>query len=225
MKKRTPANNTWSVLRVVEIIIALAEQIDALIGVPMDSNFTRKLRLKSMAICHVSAHVPVMNYSSFSMKNGTPARTSSVLRVVDSATALDDQIDALMDTVSTDYTLITKQLSKLMAIGEKSELVRVMTNTCSLMKRRMPVRTTGVLSDVDIETAMSHQIDALTTVHTDYSLSMKQMLSSRALIGQSDHVIVMTNTSSLTKKRMHARSSTVMKVVENATAIRKNRNA
>ena len=108
---------------------------------------------------------------------------------------------------------------------EKSDHVGVMTITCSLMKKRMPARKSGVLRDVDIETAMSHQIDALTSVHTDYDLSTKQMLSSKADIGESDHVHVMTNTSSLMKKRITARISGVLKVVENATAIRKHRNA
>ena len=51
------------------------------------------------------------------------------------------------------------------------------------------------------------------------------MLSSRMYIELSDHVHVMTNTSSLMKKRMSVRNSGVLKVVENATAIRKHRNA
>ena len=54
----------------------------------------------------------------------------------------------------------------------------------------------------------------------DYTLSTKQMSSSRANIVQSDHVHVMTNTSSLMKKRMPVRSSGVLKLVENATAMK-----
>ena len=59
-----------------------------------------------------------------------------------------------------------------------------MTNTCSLMKKRITVRTSGVLRDVDIETAMRNQTYALKVVHTDYTLSTKMMLSSRENIGQ-----------------------------------------
>jgi len=62
-------------------------------------------------------------------------------------------------------------------------------------------------------------------VHMDYTLSMKQMLSSRIHIELSDHAHVMTNTSSLMKKRMAARSSGVMKAVVSVTAMRKHRNA
>ena len=53
-----------------------------------------------------------------------------------------------------------KKLLKSMASGDQSDLVRVMTNTCSLMKTRITVRTSGVLRYVDIETAMRNQIDA-----------------------------------------------------------------
>ena len=103
--------------------------------------------------------------------------------------------------------------------GDQSDFVRVMTNICSSMKKCITARTSGVLRDVDIVTAMRNQILALTIVHTDYALSTKQMLSSKADIGQSDHVHVMTNTSSLMKKRITARISGVLKVVENATAL------
>ena len=57
-------------------------------------------------------------------------------------------------------------------------------------------------------------------VHTDYTLSMKQMLSSRAHIEQSDTVHVLTNTRSLMKKHMPARSFRVLKVVDITTAMR-----
>jgi len=52
------------------------------------------------------------------------------------------------------------------------------------MKKRITVRTSGVLRDVDIETAMRNQTYALKVVHTDYTLSTKMMLSSRENIGQ-----------------------------------------
>ena len=53
-----------------------------------------------------------------------------------------------------------KKMLKSMASGDQSDLVRVMTNTCSLMKKRITARTSSVLRDVDIETALRNQIDA-----------------------------------------------------------------
>ena len=99
---------------------------------------------------------------------------------------------------------------------DQSDHVSVMTNICSLMKKCITARTSGVLRDVDIETAMRNQILALTIVHTDYALSTKQMLSSKADIGESDHVHVMTNTSSLMKKLITVSTLSVLKVVRKA---------
>ena len=82
MKKSIPANS-YSVLRVVENGIAMEEQIDALMLVPMDSDFIGKMMLTSMVTNDASEHVPVMTPNSISMKNGMAARPSSVLRVVD----------------------------------------------------------------------------------------------------------------------------------------------
>ena len=101
MKKRTPAN-TYSVLRVVENGIAMAEKIDAMMLVPMGSDFIGKMMFRSMARIDVWEHAPVMTHNSISMKNTITARTSSALRVVDKATALDKKIDALMHGVLTD---------------------------------------------------------------------------------------------------------------------------
>ena len=47
-----------------------------------------------------------------------------------------------------------------MVSGDLSDLVRVMTNTCSLMKKCITAKTSGVLRDVDNVTAMRNQIDA-----------------------------------------------------------------
>ena len=101
MKTRIPAN-IYSVLRDVESRIAMRNQIDASMFVPMDSNFIGKVMLKSMANIDVSEHAHAMTRSSISMKNIITARTSSVLRVVDWATALENQIDALIHFVHTD---------------------------------------------------------------------------------------------------------------------------
>ena len=53
-----------------------------------------------------------------------------------------------------------KKLLKSMASGDQSDIARVMTNTCSLMKKLITARTSGVLRYVDIETAMRNRIDA-----------------------------------------------------------------
>jgi len=53
-----------------------------------------------------------------------------------------------------------KKLLKSMASGEQLDLVRVMTNTRSGMKKCITARTSSVLRDVDIETALRNQIDA-----------------------------------------------------------------
>ena len=103
---------------------------------------------------------------------------------------------------------------------DQSDHVGVQTNTCSLMKKRSTVRTSGVLRVVDIETASRNQIDALKVVHTDYTGSTKMMLSSREKVDQSDHVHVVTKTRSLMKKHMPVRSFGVLKVVDITTAMR-----
>ena len=81
MKKRRPANS-YSVLRVVESGIAMREQIDVSMLVPMDSDFIGKMMFTSMTSIDVSEHAPAMTHISIS-QNGIAARTSSVLRVVD----------------------------------------------------------------------------------------------------------------------------------------------
>jgi len=77
------AANIYSVLRGVEIQIAMRNKIDALTLVPMDSNFIGKLMFTSMTSIDVSEHARVMTSNSISMKNTITARTSSVQRVVD----------------------------------------------------------------------------------------------------------------------------------------------
>ena len=67
----------------MEIRIAMRNQIDALMLVPMDSNFIGKAMFTSMTSNDVSEHAPVKTSSSISMKNTITARTSNVLRVVD----------------------------------------------------------------------------------------------------------------------------------------------
>ena len=104
--------------------------------------------------------------------------------------------------------------------SDQLDTVRVMMSTRSLMKKRFTAKKSGAQRDVDIEIALSHQIDALKVVHTDYTLSTKKMLSSREYVDQSDHVHVVINTPSLMKKLMLARSSGVLKVVDITTAMR-----
>jgi len=82
MKTRIPAN-IYSVLRLVEIRIAMRKQIDALMLVPMDSDSIGKVMLKSMANIDVSENAAVKTSSSISMKSTITAKTSSALRVVD----------------------------------------------------------------------------------------------------------------------------------------------
>ena len=112
-------------------------------------------------------------------------------------------------------------MSTSMELSELSEHVRAMKHTSSLTKKRMPARTSTVLRVVDKATAIRKKIDALIIVHTDYTSSTKERLSSRAPIGQSEHACAMTSTSSLMKKRIAARICGVLRVVDGTTAIRK----
>ena len=108
-----------------------------------------------------------------------------------------------------------------MVLSELSEHARAMKNTSSLTKKRMSARNSTVLRLVEKATAIRNQIDALMFVHTDYALSMKERLTSKALREQSEHACAMTRTSSLTKKRMPARTSSVLRLVAGTTAMRK----
>jgi len=80
----------------------MAEKINALMLVLMDSDFIGKVMFTSMVRIDVWEHAPVMIQNSSLMKNTIPARTSSVLRVVDQGTALRSHINALMHGVHTD---------------------------------------------------------------------------------------------------------------------------
>ena len=108
-----------------------------------------------------------------------------------------------------------------MVLSELSEHVRAMKNTSSLTKKRMSARTFTVLRVVEKATAIRNQIDALMVVNTDYTSSTKERLTSMALSELSEHACAMKHTSSLTKKRMPAKTSSVLRVVAGTTAMKK----
>ena len=109
----------------------------------------------------------------------------------------------------------------LMALSEQSEHARAMKTICSLTKKHMPARTSTVLRVVEKATAIRNQIDALMFVHTDYALNTKERLTSMEKIELSEHACAMKTTSSLMKKRIPARNSSVLRLVDKATAMRK----
>jgi len=64
-----------------------------------------------------------------------------------------------------------------MTTGGGLELANAMKNTNGLMKKRMPVRVSGVTKVVDKATAMKNHIDALKLAHMDLSSSGKVKLN------------------------------------------------
>ena len=112
-----------------------------------------------------------------------------------------------------------------MATFDQSDLANVMKNTSGLMKKQILAKVSGVMKVVDKATAMKNHIDALMLVQTDLPLSGKKMLTSRARLEKSENARALTITSISIMKRVVARIAGVLKVVENATAIRKHRNA
>ena len=99
------------------------------------------------------------------------------------------------------------------------ELVNAMKNTSGLMKKRMPVRVSGVMKVVDKATAMKNHIDALMPAHMDLPSSRKKKLTSRARLDQSANACAKTSTSISIRNIITARIAGVLKVVENATAM------
>jgi len=87
------------------------------------------------------------------------------------------------------------------------------------------VRVSGVMKVVDKATAMKKHIDALMRAHMDLPSSGKKKFTSMARLDQSENARAMTNTSISTMKRIAARIAGVLKVVENATAMKKQINA
>ena len=112
-----------------------------------------------------------------------------------------------------------------MATFAQSDSANAMKTTSGLMKKHILVKVSGVMKVVDKATAMRNHGDALMLVLTDLPSSGNMMLTSRVRLDQSDIARAMTNTSISMTKRMPARIAGVLKVVENATAIRKHRNA
>ena len=111
----------------------------------------------------------------------------------------------------------------LTSIGSLDQLehAHAMKNTSSLTKKRMSARSFTVLRVVDKATAIRNQTDALMFVHTDYSLSTKAKLTSMVRIELSEPACAMKHTSSLTKKRMPARRSSVLRLVAGTTVMKK----
>ena len=107
-----------------------------------------------------------------------------------------------------------------MARLELSEHVVVPKNISSSTRKRMSARNSTVLKVVEKVTAIRNQTDALMVVSTDYTSSTKERLTTMVNIELSEHACAMKHTSSLTKKRMSARNSSVLRVVEQATALR-----
>jgi len=101
---------------------------------------------------------------------------------------------------------------------EPSDHVYVMTNTSSLMKKRMPARSSGVMKVVENATVMTKQNYALNGVHTDSDFITKQMLRFMARIDQLEDADAMTNTSTLMKKLLPVSTSSVLRVVDTTTA-------
>ena len=104
---------------------------------------------------------------------------------------------------------------------DQSEHACAMKNTSSLMKKRTSARSSTVLRVVEKATAIRSQIDALMFVHMDYALNTKERLTSMERIELSELACAMKTTSSLMKKRIPARKSSVLRLVEKATAMRK----
>jgi len=108
-----------------------------------------------------------------------------------------------------------------MAITDQSEHACAVKNTSSLTKKRIPAKSSTVLRVVDKVTAIRNQIDALMFVHTDYALNTKERLTSMERIELSEHACAMKITSSLMKKRIPARNSSVLRLVDKETAMQK----
>jgi len=106
-----------------------------------------------------------------------------------------------------------------MATFDLSDLANVMKSTSGSMKKHILARVSGVMKVVDKATAMKNHIDALMLAHTDLPSSGKKKLTSMARLDQSENARAMTKTSISMNKRMPVRTFTVLKVVENATAM------
>jgi len=107
-----------------------------------------------------------------------------------------------------------------MARLELSEHVVVPKNISSSTRKRMSARNSTVLKVVEKVTAIRNQTDALMVVSTDYTSSTKERLTTMVNIELSEHACAMKHTSSLTKKRITARTSCVLRLVDKAIVIR-----
>ena len=119
-----------------------------------------------MALSEKLEHAHATKHTSSLTKKRMPVRTSTVLRVVEKATVIRKQTDALMD-VRTDYTSNTKERLSSRALIAQSEHVCAMTRTSSLTKNIIIAKISSVLNSVAGTTAIRKQIDALMDVPTD----------------------------------------------------------
>ena len=126
-----------------------------------------------MALSEQSEHARAMKTICSLTKKHMPARTSTVLRVVEKTTAIRNQIDALM-FVHTDYTSSPKERLFSRAPIAQSEHACAMTRTSSLTKNIITAKISIVLRVVDGTTAIRKQINALMVVPTDYTSRTKE---------------------------------------------------
>ena len=95
MKKHILARVS-GVMKVVDKATAMKNHIDALMPAHMDLPSSRKKKLTSRARLDQSANACAKTSTSISIRNITTARIAGVLKVVENATAMTEQIDALM---------------------------------------------------------------------------------------------------------------------------------
>ena len=94
MKKPMPVRVS-GVMKVVDKATAMKNHIDALMLAHTDLPSSGKKKLTSMARLDQSENARAMTNSSISIMKRMPARIAGVLKVVENATAMTEQIDAL----------------------------------------------------------------------------------------------------------------------------------
>ena len=94
MKKPMPVRVS-GVMKVVDKATAMKNHIDALMLVPTDLPSSGNKKLTSRARLDQSEYAHAMTNTSISIMKRMPARIAGVLKVVENATAMTEQIDAL----------------------------------------------------------------------------------------------------------------------------------
>ena len=111
--------------------------------------------------------------------------------------------------------LFKKKCTMVRTKPERPDLAHARTPTCISIQITIPVRS--VLKAADQEIASRKKIDASKLVHTDLGSYMTTMLLFLAMKFQPDGADVKTFPGSLMKKRLRARSSSVLRVVDITT--------